>query len=864
MHGKYVPETTTIYDFLVNKGFKPKKHTYLVKVAFAANAESEVGKNLYLLQQMDNDNNRAQEWAKNNATAPSNRPNYVPRKHGETNASLELLRNDEAVGKRTLLEYYHGNPDNISCDGYYLWWTSEDAVTFGYFPVTLDNKYKFFSSQQNEAMMTSHYDLAYKAAYELIKGRKKSFNPNEFNHIVSCVLDKGVLLGRCWMNAGVISFWTPIEIDDRDYSHSNVKPSDLVKVLNDLGISENEYSDWTLVTVETGYGVTDYVNYPETTLAHSHLEMYDPSYKINAVWELKNRIWNKIEAIVSPPSSEEAELSKRQQIDSKLGNMTYAKYRSMLYQEGEKPSLTVLWLDDQREPYRYLNSKSASNTFARNKQFYDTLSQKYDIKFVWVKNIYQFIEYIEKNGVPPFISFDHDLNNRGGGEGLSDEQKLNNNGVNCAKWLVEFCKKNKINLPKFYVHSANPKHGPEINNVLNSNRMVEGKNDNKRRKIYMNESQLRRLLENSIDDGFRMSFSKENGQINQNNPNMVMFDPNAKGYADTKIFKDGGKEFNVYYQDLPKSGLKSINLYYIRNMNINKALKHGKNVSGNKVNIGDEKAANSLEYFKKRSAYYITRILNKMGVMPDVFTSPQSSSKFNESMLQLLSKYYPNGDVFLMPNSMRKDPRNVYVDINAAKTLGMSDDDIAKLQNKVDNMKKDEDIRDFRRKIEQLKKEIEELYAQRAHKRGRPSKKQISDIWDKRDEINAYSTLIKANRRRGRDSTIDSKTGEIKPMQIKSMDDIQRRAIDGLFVFNDIDYPSRTYSVGNDDYTYSQSRRLKNKVVLVFDDNLSSGATLDMMCAALLKMGTKKVIPITLGLIPQTAYNPSERANLRH
>ena len=738
VHGKYVPETATIYNFLVNKGFTPKKHTYLVKTAFAANAESEVGRNLYLLQQMDNDNNRAQEWAKNNAAAPSNRPNYVPRRHGETNASLELLRNDESINKKALLEYY-GNPDNISGEGNSLRWRDSDTITFGYFPVTLDNEYKFFSIEQNEDNMSAHYDLAVKARQVLIKGRDSAFDYSELGYITSCIIEKGVLLGRCWENAKVISFWTPLELEDRDYSSSNIKPSDLVKVLTDLDITENEYDDWTLVTTEGDYGVKDYVYDAESLLANSRLIFYDPSYKIDMPWELNEKIWDKIEEINTP-----METGKRQQIDSKLGNMTYAQYRSMLYQEGEKPSLTV------------------------------------------------------------------------------------------------------------------------INNVLNSNRIVEGKNDNKRRKIYMNESQLRRLLENSIDDGFRMSFSKENGQINQNNPNMVMFDPNTKGYADTKIFKDGGKEFNVYYQDLPKSGLKSINLYYIRNMNINKALKHGKNVSGNKVNIGDEKAANSLEYFKKRSAYYITRILNKMGVMPDVFTSPQSSSKFNESMLQLLSKYYPNGDVFLMPNSMRKDPRNVHVDINAAKTLGMSDDDIAKLQNKVDNMKKDEDIRDFRRKIERLKKEIEELYAQRAHKRGRPSKKQISDIWDKRDEINAYSTLIKANRRRGRDSTIDSKTGEIKPMQIKSMDDIQRRAIDGLFVFNDIDYPSRTYSVGNDDYTYSQSRRLKNKVVLVFDDNLSSGATLDMMCAALLKMGTKKVIPITLGLIPQTAYNPSERANLRH
>ena len=380
--------------------------------------------------------------------------------------------------------------------------------------------------------------------------------------------------------------------------------------------------------------------------------------------------------------------------------------------------------------------------------------------------------------------------------------------------------------------------------------------NNKNKKIYLTESQVLRLNENSIDDGFRMSFNKIDGKPNPNDPNMVMFDPNVNSYSDTKIFKDGTKEFNIYYQDLPKSGLRSINLYFIRNMNINKAIKHGKNVSGKNVNVGNEEAANSLEYFKKRSAYYITRILNKMGVMPDIFTSPQSSSKFNEDILGLLSKYYPNGDIVMMPNSMRKDPRNAYVNLNAAREIGLSDEEVAKLQNKVDNMKKDEDIRDFRRKIEVLKKEIESMMT---HRRGRPSK----DITDRKKEIDAYNTLIRANRRRGVDPTFDKQTQTIKPMQIKTLDDKQRRAIDGLFVFNDIEYPSKSFSKDGEEFTYIQSMRLKNKIILVFDDNLSSGATLDMMCDVLKKIGAKMIIPITLGLIPQTAYNPSERSGLR-
>jgi len=48
--------------------------------------------------------------------------------------------------------------------------------------------------------------------------------------------------------------------------------------------------------------------------------------------------------------------------------------------------LTILWLDDQRDPYRYFDKKSESSAFLRNKQFYDDLIKQYNVNFVWVKN----------------------------------------------------------------------------------------------------------------------------------------------------------------------------------------------------------------------------------------------------------------------------------------------------------------------------------------------------------------------------------------------------------------------------------------------------------------------------------------------
>lgn len=117
--------------------------------------------------------------------------------------------------------------------------------------------------------------------------------------------------------------------------------------------------------------------------------------------------------------------------------------------------LTILWLDDMRNPYKYFSKKNGSETFIRNKEYYTTIFNSYDVDFVWVKNFDEFAEFILKNGLPQFISFDHDL-----GAGL---QK----GADCARWLVEYCKKKNEKIPQFYIHSANRNGQREINNILN-------------------------------------------------------------------------------------------------------------------------------------------------------------------------------------------------------------------------------------------------------------------------------------------------------------------------------------------------------------------------------------------------------------
>jgi hypothetical protein len=140
------------------------------------------------------------------------------------------------------------------------------------------------------------------------------------------------------------------------------------------------------------------------------------------------------------------------------------------------------------------------------------------------------------------------------------------------------------------------------------------------------------------------------------------------------------------------------------------------------------------------------------------------------------------------------------------------------------------------------KNEVYELTNNRS--RGRPSK----DIVNKEKQLSFYNDQVKYLRqnRRGRDSTRDNE-GNVKNWQIKSIDDKHRKSIEGIFSLNPI-YQSMQY-------------KFKGKHVIVFDDNLSSGATLDDVCLTLQKLGVASIMPFTLGTIPATIYNPKDRYN---
>lgn len=96
-----------------------------------------------------------------------------------------------------------------------------------------------------------------------------------------------------------------------------------------------------------------------------------------------------------------------------------------------------------------------------------------------VRNYSEFVNYILSNGLPSVISFDHDLadehyvpceywdNYELSKEFQESQSYREETGNDCAKWLLQYCQVNNLELPKCLVHSANPVGADNIRKTLN-------------------------------------------------------------------------------------------------------------------------------------------------------------------------------------------------------------------------------------------------------------------------------------------------------------------------------------------------------------------------------------------------------------
>ena len=110
---------------------------------------------------------------------------------------------------------------------------------------------------------------------------------------------------------------------------------------------------------------------------------------------------------------------------------------------------TLLWLDDIRNPHEddWLVFSPIAHT-----------------KVVWVKKYWEFVNWIKENGLPDGICFDHDLSDIHCNKSTYKEKT----GMDCAKFVVEYCLDNNLPLPKYNIQSANPAGKENIDGLFKS------------------------------------------------------------------------------------------------------------------------------------------------------------------------------------------------------------------------------------------------------------------------------------------------------------------------------------------------------------------------------------------------------------
>ena len=98
------------------------------------------------------------------------------------------------------------------------------------------------------------------------------------------------------------------------------------------------------------------------------------------------------------------------------------------------------------------------------KMFLDDIRDPKNDYDVIVRSFEEAINFVKENGIPTFISFDHDL-------GCDEMCNILKSGYDFAKWLVDMDIENIYKFPdnfNFDIHSANPIGKNNIKAILNN------------------------------------------------------------------------------------------------------------------------------------------------------------------------------------------------------------------------------------------------------------------------------------------------------------------------------------------------------------------------------------------------------------
>lgn len=397
-------------------------------------------------------------------------------------------------------------------------------------------------------------------------------------------------------------------------------------------------------------------------------------------------------------------------------------------------------------------------------------------------------------------------------------------------------------------------------------------------KIFINNEQL-----NVLKESFRFDWE---------NKRYIWTNDKKKLNMDTTITGRDEKNQPIYKYNLsilPKSGVKVFNLFYINNFYITQALKHNKILKYLSPKEKEELKTNKMEYkftpdesislFKKYVADYIIKILFKEKKYIDVIFSPESKSVFNEDIMKLVAEKYKkefNRDVVVKSNMFIKTPENIKIDRESLyKNLKNQEENKYFQKDQVEKMVREQMI-DIYSKVELWKiesdiypiiKQLYRLYEEIAKKSSENKKYKTleSKVFElyrrlkhKVGDDYKYTRYFKYGKLKPED--------EVKKWEIKTLSDSVRRSISDIMSFSkeldkDFSYKTKEGREISGHSSFIDNIVKKNKTILIFDDNMSSGTTLDESVLLLIKNGVKKenIIAVTLGVVTQSLYNMNNK-----
>lgn len=226
------------------------------------------------------------------------------------------------MDKKGILEYFEGTPDNVyDSESQVTWhWHDDQAICFGYFPISLDNDYEFMTGQ------TTHKMVAAQAAKKLMGkaiGVITERYENYLEWIENQCYDKSYGLGRYWKfdapnYPNILAFWylPSSEFVEIIVSKLNIVPNKCIIVLED---SQFEFDE--------NYTVGTYIESFQKGNENID-EMINQPFKIDP---------KVAELIKSYNKPNETWQSRKE----KEGWNTLAQRNHMIYQESKEPKKTI-------------------------------------------------------------------------------------------------------------------------------------------------------------------------------------------------------------------------------------------------------------------------------------------------------------------------------------------------------------------------------------------------------------------------------------------------------------------------------------------------------------------------------------------